>query len=543
MSKASPAKKKSVAASGTKEKVAITSEIEDEVKALLKAGTWKEMKQESTGKTYFYNKSTKATCWDLKKEIAKQKAAAGPAPVALPSFGIPSTSETDGGGGSKDDSESAGAASPAKKPGLKKSKAASSKSSVKSTDSSQADQKVEEEAARVAVQDARENEIRENAAKETAAAVAAAVAEVKAAADLERKHLENKELQIKEQETNLEHQRNQKLRDLLKYTDPLDRLVQENSMLQQMVVSGSSGHVALDFQAKYEAVVRTNNALTVQMGRMKQEYDAMQRALTDANFKIHQQQAQLQERAQPSGRSRDEELQLTMSFLREQNRDLQQQVGEFSLLLARGLNEIAFRGAQSGGGGGRNGDGDEASGGDSNREDFLSIALSRVLDSSARQLLCTSCSQSLMRLRDQSVPPAQSAIHNYDRSSGPSSAARGADVSSRIGYSAPSYVGTGDFPSTTTSGNGNQVTVGGVGLNSSGNYSPGLGSRAGVAGGAQTPSQFKNIIGNNTSIGQQHQRSFGSGNPASAQTPTASSTGASPVMYGGFLVRNTKGNF
>jgi hypothetical protein len=272
---------------------------------------------------------------------------------------------------------------------------------------------------------------------------------------------------------------------------------------------------------------------------MKQEYDAMQRALTDANFKIHQQQAQLQERAQPSGRSRDDELQLTMSFLREQNRELQQQTGELSLLLARGLNEVAFRGAQMGGSsdGAERGDGTD-------REDFLSTALSRVLDSSARQVLCSSCTQALTKLRDQSVPLNQSAIH-ADRSGLGSSSYRGAGVDSgRIGHSAPSYVGTGDFPSTTTSGAG----IGGGGNASS--YSPVLGSRGG--GSTQTPLQFKSTgaaSGGSGFVGQQQQRGSnntgggGGGNYVAAQTPNASSAGASPVMYGGFLVRNTKGNY
>lgn len=545
MSKAaSPLKKKSTsatpAAAAAKSSTVYPPEIEEEAKNLVKSGVWKQMKDDKTGKDYFYNRTTKKTAWDLRKELMKEKeAAAGPAPVALPSFNAPtSASETDG-GGSKNDTDTAAAASPtAKKPSTKKSKAAStaSKASAKSTDS-QDEAKQEEEANRVAAQESRENEIRENAAKETAAAVAAAVAEIKAASDLERKSLENKEMKIKEQEMNLEHHRNQKLRDLLKYTDPLDRLVQENSMLQQMVVSGSSGHVALDFQAKYEAVMRTNNALTVQMARMKQEYDAMQRALTDANFKIHQQQAQLQERAQPSGRSRDDELQMTMSFLREQNRELQQQTGELALLLARGLNEVAFRGAQ-------NADADRGDGTD--REDFLSTALSRVLDSPARQVLCSSCTQALTKFRDQSIPLNQSAIH-ADRSGMGSSSYRGGAVDSgRIGHSAPSYVGTGDFPATSTTSAG----IGG-GLNSS-SYSPGLSSRGGLGGGgAPTPTQFKSTgaASNNSGFIGQQQRG-GANNSASggvnyvaAQTPNASSSGASPVMYGGFLVRNTKGSY
>lgn len=539
MSKASPPKKKSAAsaspAAAAKATVTITPEIEEEVKALLKAGTWKEMKQESTGKTYFYNKSTKATCWDLRKEIAKQKAAGGgsaaPAAAANP-FVIPTASASEGDTGTdkgeKDEKPEKEASSPKKATG-KKASGKSSKASAKSSDSGDADKKEAEEEERRIAQENRENEIRENSAKETAAAVAAAVAEVKHAAALERQQLENKELQIKEQEMNLEHQRNVKLRDLLKYTDPLDRLVQENSLLQQMVVSGSSGYVALDFQAKYEATMRTNNALTVQMARMKQEYDAMQRALTDANFKIHQQQVLLQERQAPTSRSRDEELQLTMSHLREQNRELVTQVCELSMLLSRGLNEVAYNFP------GRNAPKPEA--GDSADDDFLATSLSRVLDSPARQVLCSSCMAALTRLRDQAIPASQSSIQPF-RGIGDTNHSSTPNFSALHGNNSAHYVGVGDHSHHTTV----------PGLNSSGNAggmssSPRAGANMSGASSAAGGGLFGSAAGKPSgysSVGQRSHTAVGAQVSAAAGPQGG---GASPIMYGGFMVRNPKATF
>jgi hypothetical protein len=126
----------------------------------------------------------------------------------------------------------------------------------------------------------------------------------------------------------------------------------------------------------------------------------MQRALTDSNLRVHQLQLQVTEQQQPSGRTKDQELQLTMSHLREQNRTLVTEVGELSLLLARGLNEAAFRiaGVQSVQ--------------QQQQEQTLSQAaiIARFLESSGRQVLCTSCMASVSKARDALLHPAESLV-------------------------------------------------------------------------------------------------------------------------------------
>eukprot|EP01064_Diplonema_japonicum_P019719 TRINITY_DN2851_c0_g1_i1.p1 TRINITY_DN2851_c0_g1~~TRINITY_DN2851_c0_g1_i1.p1 ORF type:complete len:552 (+),score=136.66 TRINITY_DN2851_c0_g1_i1:463-2118(+) len=49
------------------------SVTDEDVKAALESGAWTEKTDKKTGKTYYVNKATKKTCWDLKKELAKSK--------------------------------------------------------------------------------------------------------------------------------------------------------------------------------------------------------------------------------------------------------------------------------------------------------------------------------------------------------------------------------------------------------------------------------------------------------------------------------------
>ena len=53
---------------------------DEDVQAALDGGEWVEKTDKKSGKTYFQNKKTKATCWDLKKELGKQAKGDGESP-------------------------------------------------------------------------------------------------------------------------------------------------------------------------------------------------------------------------------------------------------------------------------------------------------------------------------------------------------------------------------------------------------------------------------------------------------------------------------
>ena len=184
------------------------------------------------------------------------------------------------------------------------------------------------------------------------------------------------------------------------YEDPVQRLMRENSVLQQLLASGSRGQIAVDFQAKYDALVRTNTALTLEINRMKVEYDAMARALTDANKRIHELQLTLSVHGiSASEKTKDEEMRCTMAHLREQNRILITHVSELSTLLARGLAE---RSSQPSFDAARNPQGEAES----------AAIITRFLDSSARSVLCPNCALALTRHRDRALLPTESNVGN-----------------------------------------------------------------------------------------------------------------------------------
>lgn len=152
-------------------------------------------------------------------------------------------------------------------------------------------------------------------------------------------------------------------------SDALKALLEQNRQLQAMIAAGMNGPIALDFGGKLDALTKTNSALTIQINRLQTEHAAMLKALTEANVKVHQLQQQIEEeRAINTSRlggaayasnsamslTKDgeaSEVGVAMAHLRETNRNLVQQVGELSTLLARSLADQSFVAAASMGGG------------------------------------------------------------------------------------------------------------------------------------------------------------------------------------------------
>lgn len=148
-------------------------------------------------------------------------------------------------------------------------------------------------------------------------------------------------------------------------SDALKTLLEQNKQLQAMIAAGMNGPIALDFGGKLDALTKTNTALTIQMNRLQTEHTAMLKALTEANVKVHQLQQQLEEeRAINTARlggaayasntvmsltkeGEASEVGVAMAHLRETNRNLVQQVGELSTLLARSLADQSFVAAAS----------------------------------------------------------------------------------------------------------------------------------------------------------------------------------------------------
>ena len=489
---ASPATKKKSSDPAKKEKSdALPDVTDDEIKAALKTGGWKEMKQESTGKTYYYHKATKATTWDLKKELAKQKQAAQAS--ASPAKAEPEPAEA--------------AASP---PAAAKKAAdvASTKSSASSKSAAPSAKATAAAAAAEAAEEAKSEAAAAAAAEATAASESATKTPEPAAAAPAPAPVQVVNVSLK---------------DYIKYTDPLQRLVNDNNMLQHLLATGSKGEVALDFQAKYDAMQRTNQALTVQMSRMKTEYDAMQRALNDANIRVHQLQLQVAEQQHPTAKTKDQELQLTMAHLREQNTVLVQEVGELSMLLARGLNEAAFRiaGVSTGQ------PPDQA-------PPTQSAIISRFLESAGRQVLCTSCLSSVSKARDALLHPSESNV-----GAAPPAIA---DKSNIAQYS----------PLQETFHGSVQQQQGGVGasiartpapvtVQSASQYTPSQQQQPQYQPQLQQQQQYSTPQPSFGFVQQQQQQySAGASSPA-VSTPKPGQIGAAPVMYGGFVVRNNRG--
>jgi hypothetical protein len=471
--KAADVEKKAAAAfavpvAATTDPASSVTVTDEDVKVALSTGGWKATKQESTGKTYYVHKTSKVTTWDLKKTLAKEKAERLASAAASP----------------KQDAEPLAAAA------QEKPAAAAAAVAATAAESSAASSKGTSEPAAT------------DAAKAADAnSSSAGAASVSADAPQPTPAAQQQELV------------QTALKDYAKYTDPLQRLVNDNTMLQHLLASGNRGEVALDFQAKYDAVQRTNQALTVQMGRMKTEYDAMQRALTDANVRIHQLQLQVQEQQQPTGRTKDQELQLTMHHLREQNRVLVQQVSELSIFLSRGLNEAAFRiaGVQLQ---------------QQQQEANLSQGqiISRFLESAGRQVLCSTCVTSVNKARDSFLQASETTVGSPpppvpDRS-----------------HVAPLTSVADQHPA--------MLSPGGSGF---------LGSASRPA--ALQPNHFQpqqpqSVFGGISQQLPPPQQQQGASQNALAQqysgsvaSPSAGSRaiGAAPVMYGGFVVRNNRG--
>lgn len=328
------------------------------VKEALKSGQWREVKDEKTGKTYYYCPSTKQTTWDLKKKLKElrdaQTAQTPPAqsvPAQPPKAAEPKQSEV--AAPTQATAEAAPAAAP--------QAASTPQSSVALEATPQS----------------------HDHAQPSATPPSNHVPSSARYASLEQPS----------------------------YQDPVQRILQHNTQLQQMIASGTKGQVALDFQARYEALERTNNALSTQLQRLHAEHESMSRALTEANKKIHEQQVQLAHAAPPSERTKDEELQLTLSHLREQNRVLVSQISELTTLLARGVTETAAQQAEERAGRHAPGVGSDAAGG--------TAVVSRFLDSAARHTLCPNCVLSVTRYRDKLLGPAETNVGRMPHAGSP----------------------------------------------------------------------------------------------------------------------------
>jgi hypothetical protein len=359
-----------------KEKEKSSKDEDDEVKALLKAGTWKEVK-DAQGRTYYVNPATKKSTWDLKKELKKEREAAAaaatsstaPSPAAVAA--VPQAAQSTNAVPVTSSASLAATPSPAVpsstgSDALLPSGSAAGYGSNAPTNYSSG-----------AVQYGINLAPSASAASPSIAAAGNTYGSLYSGPSGTSSSASAVPTAV---------------------TDPMQRLLDDNAQLRQLLASGSQGSVALDFQAKYDAVLRTNQALTVQTERMKQEYDAMARALTDANKKIHE--LQLTATSTSGGlkeSTKDQEIQLTLSHLREQNRALVTQISELTTLLARGLNENAITAAMR-------------TSSMRQTEEAGAALFSRFLDSSARQVLCPTCVLAVSQMRDRLLTSGESNV-------------------------------------------------------------------------------------------------------------------------------------
>ncbi|KAF8278854.1 hypothetical protein TcBrA4_0106620 [Trypanosoma cruzi] len=332
---------------------------DEEVQQLLQSGVWKTMKQEETGRTYYYNTKTKQTCWDLKKELMKQRRA-------------------------------------------------------------QEERIVEDTAA----EERTTAKVEEREAEPSVSSRGAAEAYVDSAASVTNQHMDltvvpatpltddagnNNNNELRNDKGDNSHQTvfsfSEKGRELMQietYKDPLERLMDETNLLEKLMLSsGTSQAMALDFQRSYEALARTNKALTTQMMKMKQEYGAMEMALKEANMKLYEKDLALRElQCRTRAVDKKDEAERTLIFLREQNQELVRQVGELTVALSRGFNELAYQRALTSGAGEVNPEKMAANPPSLGQKDSLGTTLDRVLTNAVtKSIICSVCMGELEKLR------------------------------------------------------------------------------------------------------------------------------------------------
>lgn len=450
------------------------SKSDDELVAeALKRGEWKEQKDEKSGRNYYYNPKTKATTWDLKKELRKL---VGPAPTAAgPTADAASATQPAA------PTQQPAAAAAAQPPAVEPTRAATPTAAALTA-------AAVAPAVAAAAQPAVSTSGSFAASGRPPTPTSAAAASVPPSGSALPAAVSGT---------------GGMLPSGILYQDPVQRLLDHNEQLLKLSASQQSGSgpglsVAMDFQAKYDAMVRTNQALSAQLERMKTEHDAMARALVESNKKIHELQLLLSAPQTVLEKSRDDDLYATMAHLRESNRILVTQVSELSMLLARGFNEAMARLAEATPG--RNsgvGMDDVAAGGSSATGASL---ITRFLDTAARHTLCPNCVLSVTRFRDKLLTPVDSNVGRIPRP--------GPVLAAGIQPNGPIYEAVPDYTTPPASHYFNAAQM----------------QPSHLAPGAAQP----------TSRGLSSGRSD---NGAGAQTAAASSPA---VIYGGFVVRNPR---
>ncbi|ESL06660.1 hypothetical protein TRSC58_05663 [Trypanosoma rangeli SC58] len=351
------------------------AEVSDaEVQQLLQSGVWKALTQEGTGRTYYYHAETRKTCWDLKKELrkrrwaqAKEKAAAATTAQAKESMATEKGAheQTEASDAGHAEAERGAAAAPTG-PGV-----AAENHHVTLTKTTPLTSHAEDASTGSKI-NKRRNDLTSGGDNNDNPTLLPFGEEGRGLMQIET------------------------------YKDPLQRLMDEtNSLERLMVSSGTSQAMALEFQRSYEALTRTNKALTTQMVKMKQEYGAMEMALREANIKLYEKDLALRElQGRTRAVNKEDEAERTLIFLREQNQELIRQVGELTVVLSRGFNELAYRQALTSGPGALNPEQLVSSPLQLNQNGSLGTTLDRVLTNPmTHKLLCFACTEELEKLR------------------------------------------------------------------------------------------------------------------------------------------------
>ncbi|EKF38744.1 hypothetical protein MOQ_001049 [Trypanosoma cruzi marinkellei] len=343
------------------------------------------MKQEETGRTYYYHTKTKQTCWDLKKELMKQRRA--------------------------------------QEKGIAEDMAAEERTQEKM-------EKREAEPS-VSLRGAAE------ASVDPAASVTNQPMDVVVvpATPLTDDAGNNNNNDVKSDKGDNNHStvfsfsdKGRELMQIETYKDPLERLMDETNLLEKLMLSsGTSQAMALDFQRSYEALARTNKALTTQMVKMKQEYGAMEMALKEANMKLYEKDLALRElQCRTRAVDKKDEAERTLTFLREQNQELVRQVGELTVALSRGFNELAYQRALTSGAGEVNPEKMAANPQSLNQKDSLGTTLDRVLSNAVtKNIICSVCMGELEKLRLSLLSAEEKTVVSSSRVTCPSTAGAG----------------------------------------------------------------------------------------------------------------------